>query len=186
MHQNPVILACLGILLGYLFWNSPDASAQTKPPVDPYVAAIVEDASLNALAVHTSEQVWAVGDRGCIWATLDGGRNWTRQESGTTVNLHAVAFRDSNHGWAVGGLPGAQTRASRGVVLRTANGGKTWESLATAALPRLTGLRVVGGRLIAWGDYSVQNRAAILVSMDEANSWVSMPFSIVHVTALGV
>jgi photosystem II stability/assembly factor-like uncharacterized protein len=182
----------LGVLLGHgllLFvhiWIITSAArGQSKPPLDPYVAAAIEDASLNALALNTADSVWAAGDRGVIWATNDGGRNWTRQESGTTVNLYGIAFRDSQSGWAVGGLPGAQTRASRGVVLRTTNGGKSWEPLAVASLPRLLGIRIVGGRLIAWGDYSAPHRTGILMSMDDGRSWTPLPSPLVHVSALG-
>lgn len=43
---------------------------------------------------------------------------WTRQNSGTLAWLHSLYFLDQNRGWAVG---------SRGTMLITSNGGKTWE-----------------------------------------------------------
>src|SRR6266576_347896 len=42
---------------------------------------------------------------------------WTRQTSGTLAWLHAVYFLDQNRGWAVG---------SKGALLATVDGGKTW------------------------------------------------------------
>ena len=156
-----------------------------KQPLDPYVAAAAEDASLNAIFAATPDRVWAVGDRGVIWTTADGGRNWQRQTSGTTANLYAVAFKSSMEGCAVGGMPGALSRLSRGVVLRTTDGGENWNEVPCDGLPRFTGMRTVGGRLIAWGDYSPLWKTGIFVSMNDGLTWQAMPSSIVHVSALG-
>jgi photosystem II stability/assembly factor-like uncharacterized protein len=43
---------------------------------------------------------------------------WTRQTSGTLAWLHAVFFTDQNRGWVVG---------SKGALLATVDGGKTWQ-----------------------------------------------------------
>lgn len=162
-----------------------ESATVAKQPLDPYVAAGVEDASLNAVCAPTPDHVWTVGDRGVIWATSDGGRKWTRQESGTTANLYAVVFKNSTEGCAVGGLPGPLSRTSRNVVLRTINGGQTWSVVPSDGLPRFIGMRAIGGRLIAWGDYSPQRRTGIFYSLDDGQSWQVMPASITHVSALG-
>jgi len=44
---------------------------------------------------------------------------WIKQQSGTLAWLHAVFFLDQNRGWAVG---------SRGTLLGTLDGGKTWQA----------------------------------------------------------
>ena len=160
--------------------------AHAKQPYDAYVATGIEDASLNAVCAASPDRVWAVGDRGAIWATVDGGRNWTKQESNTTANLYAVAFKNSQEGCAVGGLPGALARLSRSVVLRTINGGETWNEVPNDGLPRFTGMRWSGGRLIAWGDYSPRIGTGIFVSNDDGQTWQPIPSSIVHVVGLGV
>ncbi len=161
------------------------ASTDAKQPLDPYVAAGVDDASLNSVCTASPDHVWAVGDRGAIWATVDGGRKWVRQESTTTANLHAVAFKSSTEGCAVGGLPGALSRTSRSVVLRTVNGGQTWSVLPSDGLPRFTGMRAIGTRLIAWGDHCPQRKTGIFYSLDDGQSWQAMESSISHVAALG-
>ena len=117
-------------------------SGEAKQPYDAYVAAGIDDASLNAVSAPSPDRVWVVGDRGAIWATTDGGRNWVKQESGTTANLHAVAFKNGQEGCAVGGLPGALARLSRCVILRTTDGGQTWNVVPNDALPRFTGMRL--------------------------------------------
>lgn len=160
-------------------------ASHAKPPLDPFVAAGVDDASLNAVCAATPDHIWAVGDRGVIWATTDGGRKWVRQESGTSASLHAVAFKSSTEGTAVGGLPGALSRTSRGVVLRTVNGGQTWSVLPSDGLPRFTGMRLIGNRLIAWGDYSAQRKTGIFYSLNDGQSWQAMECPISHIAALG-
>jgi photosystem II stability/assembly factor-like uncharacterized protein len=46
------------------------------------------------------------------------GSPWTRQRTGSLAWLHAVQFVDRDRGWAVG---------SRGTLLSTLDGGKTWQ-----------------------------------------------------------
>ena len=53
--------------------------------------------------------------------TLAFNGAWMRQQSGTLAWLHSVFFLDENRGWAVG---------SRGTLLTTANGGKSWQAKA--------------------------------------------------------
>ncbi len=161
------------------------ANANAKQPFDAYVAASAADASLNSVFAASPDRVWAVGDRGTIWATADGGRNWAKQESGTTANLYAVTFKNTLDGCAVGGLPGALSRMSRGVILRTVDGGETWSAVPNDGLPRFTGMRMVGSQLIAWGDYCPRQGTGIFFSLDDGRSWQPMPSSIVHVSALG-
>jgi photosystem II stability/assembly factor-like uncharacterized protein len=52
-------------------------------------------------------------------ATVDGGASWCRQSSGVTDDLESVKFVDTQHGWAVA--------FEHGTVLRTEDGGTTWE-----------------------------------------------------------
>src|SRR4030095_10374358 len=69
----------------------------------------------------------AVGHLGTILRTTEGGRNWTREESGTHPLLYAVSFTDPSTG-SVGEF---------GTVLRTANQGPTPSRTATPT-PRIT------------------------------------------------
>jgi photosystem II stability/assembly factor-like uncharacterized protein len=160
-------------------------ATQAKQPLDPFVAAGADDASLNSVCAPSPDRVWAVGDRGVIWATADGGRKWVRQESGTTANLHAVVFKNSSEGCAVGGLPGAMSRTSRGAILRTVNGGETWTATPSEGLPRFTGMRIIGGRLIAWGDYCPQRKTGIFYSDNDGQTWQALNSSLSHIAGLG-
>src|SRR5262249_37566958 len=71
------------------------------------------------------DHVIVVGYGGKIVETRDRGMNWAVLPSGVDVALYGVRFVDENHGWIVG---------QDGLVLATADGGKTWtkqESNAT-------------------------------------------------------
>lgn len=69
---------------------------------------------------------WVVGSAGRIYKTTDGGNSWVAQASPTTRNLSKVHFIDSQHGWACGGW-GDNTAY---LVIRTTNGGTTWQNLS--------------------------------------------------------
>jgi photosystem II stability/assembly factor-like uncharacterized protein len=60
---------------------------------------------------------WAVGSEGVIAHTTDGGMTWAPQHSSVKSNLNLVHFANASHGWITG----------RGMLLRTENGGKTWQ-----------------------------------------------------------
>lgn len=60
----------------------------------------------------------AVGSRGHILLSEDQGQSWGQAEVPTRSGLNAVHFHDRNLGWAVG---------HDGVIVRTQDGGVTWE-----------------------------------------------------------
>ncbi len=60
----------------------------------------------------------AVGPRGHILLSEDQGQSWNQVEVPTRSGLNAVHFHDRNLGWAVG---------HDGVIVRTQDGGATWE-----------------------------------------------------------
>jgi len=82
----------------------------------------------NLLGVaRAGERLVAVGERGVIILSDDQGRQWRQVPVPVSVTLTAVRFADAKHGWAAG---------HSGVLLSTADGGATWQSV-------LDGLTVV-------------------------------------------
>lgn len=79
-----------------------------------------DEVGLLAVKCLSAESAWAVGRDGLILHTADGGRSWQHQDGGGRENLVRVRFFDDT-GWVVGGQPG------KGVLLRTHNGGETWD-----------------------------------------------------------
>ncbi|MFO0066311.1 MAG: YCF48-related protein [Pirellulaceae bacterium] len=143
-----------------------------KETSEPLQHAPWVDGMLRSVCIQSLDRGWAVGDRGTILATTDGGRQWSAQVSGTSHPLLAVTFHDDRSGWAVGGAIEPPLKISRGVLLRTSNGGKTWQSVSIPTLPRLTGIQSLGpGHLIAWGDYSTVHQSSIFESLDGGEHW---------------
>jgi photosystem II stability/assembly factor-like uncharacterized protein len=66
---------------------------------------------------RAGSRIVAVGERGIILLSDDEGMTWRQSEVPVQVLLTAVAFADSEHGWAVG---------HDAVILVTDNGGSTW------------------------------------------------------------
>ncbi len=153
-------------------------------PNSPLLRASAEDAGLNSIAIISADRLCAVGDCGMILITEDGGRNWVPQSSGTTCNLHAVAFQ-GEVGFAVGGWIGQFTGLSYGAILKSTDGGRTWSPLACEQLSRLKGLEILKDRLIVWGDYSPQLKTSVMESVDGGISWRGVAAGVGHASAVG-
>ncbi|HVL05104.1 MAG TPA: hypothetical protein VM388_03900 [Acidimicrobiales bacterium] len=91
------------------------------------LAATDDDASalnMQGVAVTVPMHAVAVGDAGRVFVTFDEGKTWRIRRSGTTENLHDVAFADRRRGVAVGGINFQGDL--RAVLLATNNGGESW------------------------------------------------------------
>src|SRR5687768_5378930 len=51
----------------------------------------------------SAEKGWIAGDGGYLAWTDDGGRNWTKQEIGTTEIINEIYFRNDDNGYLVAG-----------------------------------------------------------------------------------
>jgi photosystem II stability/assembly factor-like uncharacterized protein len=58
------------------------------------------------------------GERGVVIVSDDGGRHWAQASVPVSVTLTALQFDNAHDGWATGNM---------GVVLRTRDGGSTWQ-----------------------------------------------------------
>ena len=101
---------------------------------------------------------WAVGDGGTILTTLNGGATWTRQTSGTSADLLAVTFTDTQRGYAVGG---------GGTILTTLNGGASWAARPSQGTVRLTDVTFTD----AMRGYAVGSGGTILMTQNAGASW---------------
>ena len=78
-------------------------------------------AFLNKVQFINNLSGWCVGHGGLIMHTNDGGLNWDKQESNTTKNLIDISLPNENVGYI--SFDGNDS----GSVLKTINGGQTWE-----------------------------------------------------------
>jgi photosystem II stability/assembly factor-like uncharacterized protein len=74
---------------------------------------------------------WASGSNGVILHTTDGGNTWDEQDHGFTSGGYiftGLYFLDENNGWCVGGKSFTYGSSSKRVILKTTDGGDTWET----------------------------------------------------------
>ena len=71
---------------------------------------------LIAVYFTSAERGWIAGDDGYLAWTSDGGRNWTRQDIGTTESINEIYFRNDDNGYLVAGKKMFVTR----------DGGRNW------------------------------------------------------------
>ena len=64
----------------------------------------------------SAEKGWIAGDSGYLAWTTDGGRNWTKQDIGTTEIINEIYFRNDDNGYLVAGKKMFITR----------DGGRSW------------------------------------------------------------
>ena len=97
------------------------AAVSRDPFVDPLdaPAAMHENiARLPLMSIASAgKRLVAVGMRGLIAVSDDGGQSWSQVPAPVSSDLLALSFPNASQGWAVG---------HDGVVLHTADGGKTW------------------------------------------------------------
>jgi photosystem II stability/assembly factor-like uncharacterized protein len=71
---------------------------------------------------------WLVTDAGTVLSTIDGGAGWTVVEQ-ATLDVKAIAATDASHAWIVGNALGTAGEPGSSAVLRTADGGETWQPM---------------------------------------------------------
>jgi photosystem II stability/assembly factor-like uncharacterized protein len=148
-------------------------------------ADVPVSSDLVAVSFPTAANGWAVGHDAVVLASADGGRTWTRQLDGRAMGdvlvkyytasgdakwlaeakriaaqgaenpLLGVWFDDAQHGYVVGAF---------GLVLRTADGGKTWEPLLHVTdNPKALHLYAVGR---AGADVYIAGEQGLLLKLD--------------------
>ncbi|UCC83716.1 MAG: oxidoreductase, partial [Gemmatimonadota bacterium] len=109
---------------------------ESVPPTTPGEAGFA--ASGTAVAAYGSDRVWIGTGGGAVarvYRSSDRGRTWQVAETplpgGPTAGIFGIAFRDSLTGVAVGGDYTQRTEPGANVI-RTADGGLTWTSVASS------------------------------------------------------
>jgi photosystem II stability/assembly factor-like uncharacterized protein len=108
-------------------WTTADAG-QTWTEIAPPEELV----TLAGISLRTEMDGYLLDDTGMLYITQDGGQSWSSQPLGLggkvvtayELPLTAMRFTDTDHGIVVLSLEGGGGKA---VVLRTNDGGKTWE-----------------------------------------------------------
>ncbi|NQV28928.1 MAG: hypothetical protein HQ518_31625, partial [Rhodopirellula sp.] len=146
-----------------------------------------DDAALHAVEVLGKKVAWAVGDHGTVWQTSDGGESWSLLQVPADCSLRSVCFLSKRVGegqvgtsqiaWLAGRDTRPYTRSGYGVILKTADGGKSWTTLgAGQVLPPLNYIRFFGPNDgVAAGEATPDFPTGVLTTQDGGETWQPAP-----------
>jgi photosystem II stability/assembly factor-like uncharacterized protein len=98
--------------------------------------------SFRAIQFLDVSNGWVVGDSGKIFRTTNGGATWTRMtNSGNNSEHRILFFLDANVGWIGSRVFGDQ---GEGILLHTADGGKSWTIQDVGSQADITGIYYFG------------------------------------------
>jgi len=101
----------------------PGASAQDETGDEPPEQAVMAPLAVRSLLLDSAlaeDHLVVVGERGHILLSNDSGETWNQVPVPTRATLTGVWFESRELGWAVG---------HDSVILRTADGGQSWERM---------------------------------------------------------
>ena len=85
--------------------------------------------NLNKLYFLNNQTGWVAGDSGLIMKTSNGGGDWLTQQTNIDNNIEEIFMRNEDYGWALGiQLPTAERNDYGTLILRTSDGGLTWDN----------------------------------------------------------
>jgi len=99
---------------------------------------------VDVVDLVSSRTAYLLDARGFLFRTDDAGRKWRWLPGVGTEVAYAMGFSDASHGWIAISEFGS---SGRGWVLRTADGGRTWQ-------PQLVGANAIARRGLGVGDAS--------------------------------
>ena len=108
---------------------------------------------------------FAVGDNGVIMTTSDSGYNWTPSIAPLIRDFNAITFINANIGYIVGG---SDTGSGKMTILRTIDGGLSWNVLMDANGGILKDISFATGHI----GYIVGDSATILKTSDGGLTWL--------------
>ncbi len=111
-----------------------------------------------------------INNQQIIINTTDGGSTWSTQYSSTTYMLNAVCFTDKNNGYAVGGYYHYNDSLYvLGFILKTTNGGNTWDTILCGTTNWLTSVYFTNANT----GYAVGKSGTIINTDDAGKTWTS-------------
>jgi len=122
---------------------------------------------LRSISFIGTSSVFAVGNSGTILKSSDQGDTWTTITPPEMVqdrDFHAVYFQDENYGWIVGGQYGSDSLQT---IIKTVNGGDTWEVVFDRSGPPLNDICFIQQDMA----FAVGDDETVLQSVDGGINW---------------
>lgn len=131
-----------------MFRTADGGATWTQIPPGKFPAALKGEGSFAAsnscIAVQGEKNVWFVTGGASVARVLrsnDGGQTWNVAETpvrppNASSGLFSIAFRDARYGVAVGGDYANPGSSPKPTIIRTTDGGQTWEAISGPAQPR--------------------------------------------------
>ncbi len=107
--------------------------------------------SLTRVQFHDTHNGWVAGKGGTILRTTDGGAQWVRQQPNTRAEIADLFMLDFRNGWALGSVRYDDSVSWYGTqILKTTNGGDTWEFGTPPGLGKYYNRVVFADTLLGW------------------------------------
>ena len=195
-HRFPWLIFVLTAIACYSVNGFDDRGRGQRP------ASWLEDASINDVFFLNEDLGWAVGDLGLILKTTNGGLDWqATQNAGLdlddertledkiskmrpvqqvheldpiTCALRSVYFVDEQNGWIAGNFFTPLLGRGHSIILRTHDGGRTWNAVRFALLPEIYRIHfqhLLGGW--ALGGTNSIHRSGVMTTSSGGRRWAS-------------
>lgn len=130
---------------------------------------------LRAIYFLDAQRGWIAGSNGTLLATTDGGASWKIAQKFSEDNFRDVFFFDRENGWLLAERDVLRLKTpteARSVLLRTTDGGATWQQTAILPIdktinPQFTRLLFSGDGKIVWA----VGEAGSLYSLEAGEIW---------------
>ena len=129
---------------------------------------------LAAISAANDRQVSAVGWNSLAIATADGGATWVTADCGTSTALSDVSLMPDGTGYAVGTSQTTDDRGwpmSQSTVLKTNDGGMTWQTCRTADEEGLEVVEAQGPSLVVAAGHDVRAVSRYWEYDDDPPQW---------------
>ncbi|TWT49903.1 Ycf48-like protein precursor [Thalassoglobus neptunius] len=169
----------LGVVIHFVCVANAQLPAQyTLSPTKEQIHPMQDDASLNEVKFVGEKNGWAVGDRGTVWKSTDGGQSWNLIPTVADVSdysFQSVCFLTDQVGWIAGGTIDPVSGQTRGLVLKTQDGGKSWSIVASQQLNYVNTIRFFDfDHGIVVGERSIDAPAGIFATEDSGQNWTAV------------
>lgn len=146
----------VGAQYGFFFQRTADSAWET-------LSSHLTVGTQRGITWVPPNDIWICGPYSIVMHSADNGLTWETQPIPTGLRAYDICFLDSNTGYACGA-----TGTFGGAVIKTDNGGETWQSIGPVPCPRFSSLDFISPD----SGVVVGISGKILQTIDGGNSWI--------------